>query len=290
MIATMPRSGTWAAKYMMCSVDLLKRGQPLDVATVYKMASAPRYDFTESLRWNPVVVDHNPVPGFASSPEAEESGWTDLARKLEVLDYFLDRDKLYEDFTRATTVYIFRHPFDLFVTYARMRADVIHYGHQPYHELMPIRHPLVVPGEDPIERFLTTYEESRFFEAYLLHFLPHWFFAKKYMTTRLMTYESMSLDRAAQWMKVFFHLGTFLDFKILGPALEFTSLENMKRHEETLGHGISGPQYYWGARRESHITKYPRLDWREVVPVAARQYAADLFGKWGLDPENLPTK
>lgn len=290
MIATTPRAGTWNAKYVLCSMDLLKRGKSLDAATVYKMAAAPLYDFTESFRWNPVVVDHNPVPGFASSPDAEESGWADLARKLEVLDYFLDRDKLYDNFTRAPTVFIFRHPFDLFVTYARMRADVVHYGNQPFHELMPVRHPPVIPGEDPIERFLSAYEETRFFEAYLLHFVPHWFFARKYLTTRMMTYESILRDRAGQWTKIFMSLGTFPDFKFLGPALEFTSLESMKRHEETLGHGISGPQYYWGARRDSHITKYPPLDWREVVPTAARQYAANLFGKWGLDPENLPIR
>lgn len=290
LISVVARSGTWATKYFLAALDRLAAGRSLDVGAVFDVAKGHPNAFP-ALGIPKVAISHIPTPGFASSREAETSGWADLARDVGFLDTFQRMDRDHSEFVGVKTICIYRHPFDLLVAYGRRRADMIAKlgkdGVMPLHESVPVRYPDYEEGEDSVTRFIDYYRESKFFEVYLVHFLPHYLASRKSGTTMLLQYEEMIRDRLGFLTKMLHFLGVEADTRLIWEAADFTSIERMKDHEKTLGHSLSGERYFYGPKKENHITKHPPVDWQTAVKPEVRFYAKEIFGRWGLDPQHL---
>jgi hypothetical protein len=148
---------------------------------------------------------------------------------------------------------------------------------------MPVVYPPFLIDGDPLQRFLASFRESRFFESYLLHFLPYWTMRETYADRLLMVpYERLMADRKNQLSEIVAFLGGRATDDQIHEAARFTSLERMKEHEAQLGHAVSGERYFYGAAKRSHITRAPAIPRQELLALPASAYARQLFAQYDL--------
>ena len=279
-------------KYFFASLGRRTRGESLDLQAVYEDAQQPVLRLDSGPGPEEVRIDHNPLPGFMAQENAHAERWQELAEALDCLTYFAEREREYGAFSplvehQTRMVFIYRNPFDLFVAYARRYADMTgdlgEAGVMPVHPLMPVVHPPHESNRDPFRHFLDKYRETRFFECYLLHFLPY-FHSQNSLADRLhlVTYESLMRDRRGRLRDVLDFIGAEVDPGATDDALSFTDIDRMKRHEAALGHSLSGDTYFFGAAKKNHITRTPARNWREVLSDDAVDYASQLFARYGV--------
>ena len=299
MIATIPHSGTWMLRYFLVALNMLSRGEEPTAETVYAATRAAQYDFSTGLGVASVAVDHNPLPGLASSKLASIRGWDKLAESLGSLEYFRkERDNIYGKFSPLQgpahrMVFVFRNPFDFAVTLARLRAHIIQQfgvGDKPpqIHPLIPTT-PMPPPpeGADVVLHSLAHFREGRTFEAYLVHFLSY-DMVRMNLGDRLkfVQYEQLIADREKTLAEIVQFLFGAVDGGHIHHAAEFSSLDQMKAHEHALGHSFAGPTTHHGRPETSHITNWPQIDWRNVLGTDAMMYAKKLFADHLIDWES----
>lgn len=298
MIATIPHSGTWMLRYFVVALNLLYKGEEVTLEKVYSATRVSEWDFTEGLGIPAVAVDHNPLPGFATS-WASYYGWEDLARSLGSFEYFLERDKLYATYSpmpfksESKMVFIYRNPLDLFVALGRHSADRVqkhgHQGDDVFHPLMPTRgrHPQGTP-EQVFQNYIDDYKNNRFFEAYLVHFLSY-HICRERNPNHLMflPYSEIRKDHLGSLTRISNFLLSARNASHIKAASDFCTLEAMLAHEKVLGHSFAGPTTFDGKPEASHVTSFRQVHWKDCLTSECIDYAKFLFERHNINFDML---
>jgi len=283
LIATIPRSGTWALQYFFSAFHSLVKGatlaNPFDIA----------FSHLPEIGLDLFSIGHHYCPGLSRIGEPRFRQWQSILREpLPGWDWASASLERYVEHLRPDSassvrlVLVYRNPLDQVVSFCRQmqRPYNAHYaGAIHADDGSPV-------GVGDIGAFLRRVGASN----YLKYFLGDWWGREIWgERIKLVRYERLVLDREAT-------LASVLEF-LRGPlgaaeqdafrsALAATSSDAMRDLEQRRNRSLGDPSERSEGVNHRHIVDGRAGMWREVLRPEDAEYCRALLAHWGI-PDGL---